>query len=224
MPDTNFVNYNDFYPKNIPMCEETLHPKELKLVSKLNKIVNGPVEGNYCFKHQTILNEKSIPIKERSWKRQYLREAITDREHAVEIGFNAGHSAAIMLLANPKLYLTSIDICMYPYTVKCAKFMFKYFYPRFSFIGGSSQQVLKKTTLAQEIDFIHVDGGHGIADFYFDIDWSTRTLKPGGKLMIDDAYLPDYQKYIAYKLQQQEYKIANTIRPTSHENILLERL
>jgi len=218
------VNYFDYYPKDIPQCEETLALKELKLISKLNKIVNGPVEGNYCFIHKTVINEKSIPIKERSWKRQYLREAVKDSKYAIEIGFNAGHSAAIILCANKNVILTCIDICNNRYTVKTAKFMFKYFKKRFNFFGGSSQRLLKNRKLNKPIDFIHVDGGHGIADFYFDIDWSEKNLIRGGKLLIDDAYLPDYQKYLAYKIQQGVFKEVNTGRQSSGENILLEKL
>lgn len=219
------VNYFDYYPKNVPMCQETHGKQELETIAELNKIVNGPLEGNYCFLHNTVVNEKSEPIKERSWKRQYLREAVEDRTFGLEIGFNAGHSSTIMLTANPKMKLISLDICRYAYTLPCAEHLYKKFKDRFGFTRGSSQDILKGKKLNVDIDFIHVDGGHGLNDFYFDIDWSEKNLKPGGRLLIDDAYLPDYLKYLAYKEQQEIFKQINPGgMPSSGENILVEKI
>jgi len=218
------TDYFDYYPKNIPTCEETHGENELQIISELNKIVNGSVEGNYCFIHNTFINEKSIPIKERSWKRQYLREAVQDCKYGLEIGFNAGHSSTIMLTANPKMKLSSLDICRYEYTIPCAKHLHEKFKDRFNFFKGSSKEILKNKKPTVELDFIHVDGGHGLSDFYFDIDWSEKNLKPGGKLLIDDAYLPDYIKYLAYKIEEKVFKEVDTKRKSSGENVLLERL
>jgi len=53
MKEPKQVNYFDYYPKNIPQCEESWGNEELKIISELNNIVNGGVEGNYCFIHQT---------------------------------------------------------------------------------------------------------------------------------------------------------------------------
>jgi predicted O-methyltransferase YrrM len=222
---TEKVNYFDYYPKNIPTCEENLGENELKIISELNDIVNGPVEGNYCFIHNTQINKDSVPIKERSWKREFLRKSVKHSKYALEIGFNAGHSAAIMLSTNPNLTLVAIDISHYAYTEKCARHLKNIFKDRFGFFKGTSQQVLKNKKSSIDFDFIHVDGGHGIADFYFDIDWSEKNLKPGGKLLIDDAYLPDYMKYIAYKEQQEVFRTINPIdMKSSGENLLMERL
>ena len=74
------------------------------------------------------------------------------------------------------------------------------------------------------LDFIHVDGGHGLGNFYFDVDWSLKYLQKGGRLLIDDAYLPDYVKYLSYKVEQEEIKQIQPGRPSSGENILFERL
>jgi predicted O-methyltransferase YrrM len=218
------VNYFDHYPKNIPTCKEAHGEQELETIAELNKIVSGPVEGNYCFIHNTEINEKSVPIKERSWKRQYLREAVQDCTFGLEIGFNAGHSSTIILTANPKMKLISLDICRYAYTLPCAKHLHEKFKDRFGFTKGSSQEILKGKKLNVNLDFIHVDGGHGLNDFYFDIDWSEKNLVKGGRLLVDDAYLPDYVKYLAYKIEQGIFKQTNPKRKSSGENVLLEKL
>jgi predicted O-methyltransferase YrrM len=224
MKESKQVNYFDYYPKNIPQCEESWGNEELKIISELNNIVNGGVEGNYCFIHQTQINKDSIPIKERSWKREYLREAVKGCKYGLEIGFNAGHSSAIILSANSDIVLTSIDICEHPYTVPCAKFLRDHYGNRFNFYGASSQKILKGKKPQMPLDFIHVDGGHGLGNFYFDVDWSLKYLPKGGRLLIDDAYLPDYVKYLSYKVEQEEIKQIQPGRPSSGENILFERL
>ena len=225
MATVKHVNYFDHYPKHISVCSESLGDKELKLISKLNKLVNGPVEGNYCFIHQTVIDEKSVPIKERSWKREFLRKAVKGCKYGLEIGFNAGHSSAIILSTNKDIVLTAVDICHYKYTIKTAKFMFKCFKPRFNFLGGTSKKVLRGKKLKNQLDFIHVDGGHGIEDFYFDIDWSEKNLIKGGRLLVDDAYLPDYVKYLNHKIEEGIFKLIDPEgMKSSGENILLERL
>jgi predicted O-methyltransferase YrrM len=224
MKEPKQVNYFDYYPKNIPQCEESWGNEELKIISELNNIVNGGVEGNYCFIHQTQINKDSIPIKERSWKREYLREAVKGCKYGLEIGFNAGHSSAIILSANSDIVLTSIDICEHPYTVPCAKFLRDHYGNRFNFYGASSQKILKGKKPQMPLDFIHVDGGHGLGNFYFDVDWSLKYLPKGGRLLIDDAYLPDYVKYLSYKVEQEEIKQIQPGRPSSGENVLFERL
>ena len=163
-------------------------------------------------------------MKERSWKREYLREAVKGCKYGLEIGFNAGHSSAIILSANSDIVLTSIDICEHPYTVPCAKFLRDHYGNRFNFYGASSQKILKGKKPQMPLDFIHVDGGHGLGNFYFDVDWSLKYLPKGGRLLIDDAYLPDYVKYLSYKVEQEEIKQIQPGRPSSGENILFERL
>jgi hypothetical protein len=51
-----------------------------------------------------------------------------------------------------------------------------------------------------------------------------KYLPKGGRLLIDDAYLPDYVKYLSYKVEQEEIKQIQPGRPSSGENILFERL
>jgi hypothetical protein len=49
MKEPKQVNYFDYYPKNIPQCEESWGNEELKIISELNNIVNGGVEGKLLF-------------------------------------------------------------------------------------------------------------------------------------------------------------------------------
>jgi predicted O-methyltransferase YrrM len=78
---------------------------------------------------------------------------------AMEIGFNAGHSADVFLSTNPSLHLTSFDLGTHDY-VSVAKEYIDATYPlRHTLILGDSTQTIpahEQTTY----DLIFIDGGH----------------------------------------------------------------
>ncbi|MCX7421412.1 MAG: FkbM family methyltransferase [Planctomycetia bacterium] len=78
---------------------------------------------------------------------------------AMEIGFNAGHSAAIMLLANPQLTVRAFDTCWLKYSKPCAEFLNSLFGDRLTLIEGHSQ-----VTVASDVevgyDLVHIDADH----------------------------------------------------------------
>lgn len=78
---------------------------------------------------------------------------------AMEIGFNAGHSAEIFLRTNPSVHLTSFDLGVHDY-VAVAKDYIDLTYPsRHTLILGDSTKTIpthKQTTY----DLIFIDGGH----------------------------------------------------------------
>merc|ERR1719215_2476005 len=59
-----------------------------------------------------------------------------------EVGFNAGHSAAVFLNANPEANMYSFDIGQFPYTRGNAALMKELFPERFEYIEGSSQEAV----------------------------------------------------------------------------------
>ena len=90
----------------------------------LNKIINDvgePLEGNIFYEHldphRTELIERFFP------KRAALAMFAMAHDHIVEIGFNSGFSALLMLTANPDLKLTSVDICEHKYTQPCFEYL-----------------------------------------------------------------------------------------------------
>lgn len=84
-------------------------------------------------------------------------------KHILEVGTNMGHSVFIMLLANPRLKITTIDI-----TGQFARPAIKYLQSQFTksqltFCKGDSLSVLR-TIKNKNYDLFHIDGMHG--DFY----------------------------------------------------------
>lgn len=106
-------------------------------------------------------------------------------DNVLEIGFNAGFSAALMLFANPKLKLTCIDIGQYKYTAPCFEKLKKIFADRIQIIYGDSCKVL--STLYTQYDMIHIDVRPTIDVAVNDINQAYR-LSRHGTILIMDGY------------------------------------
>lgn len=95
-------------------------------------------------------------------KQKLLYDIAKNNESVLEIGTYMGHSALIMLLANPKLKITTVDI-MNHLSAPAVDTLIKYFPDaEIEFIHGSSLDVIPK--LDKKYDLFHIDGNHD-ADF-----------------------------------------------------------
>lgn len=215
------------YPEDVNYTNESWTVRELGVLRNINCIVNktrdaGEVVGNYCHFHGAKLAEFTPPDLRRSWKREYLRRAVRGARRGVEVGFNAGHGAIIMLEAEPLLQLTSIDNCNHSYTVACAESLETMYNGRFGFVRGCSKDFLGKIGV-ENIDFVHIDGGHDLRSLQFNLDWFCHRAPKGCKLMVDDAYGQNIRSLIESKVQKKLLRRAYCGFPTSEENILYER-
>jgi len=123
------------------------HLKQLCLsVAKPND-----VEGNY------VSTPDMFP------KQVNLYNFARTASQVVEIGFNAGHSAAIMLAANPQLRIVAFDLGTHPYVKICYEYLNKVFHNRITLIIGDSKHTIAefiRHTPHQRFDLLHIDGGH----------------------------------------------------------------
>lgn len=91
-------------------------------------------------------------------KQQLLYNVAKDINSVLEIGVYMGHSLLIMLLANPNLNITCIDITK-ELSGGCVEILKKYFpNSNINFIPGNSNDVLP--TLNEKFDFFHIDSSH----------------------------------------------------------------
>ncbi len=120
---------------------------------------------------------------------------LTQPKIVVETGFNAGHSACVILRAMDAYgggALLSFDIARYDATRKGAEIV-KARYESFSLIVGDTKQTLAGT-MAQvlssnndaTLDFAIVDGGHDVETARADMVILESLLRPGGYLWLDD--------------------------------------
>jgi hypothetical protein len=117
-------------------------------------------------------------------KQVNLFEAARHASKALEIGFNAGHSAAIMLLGNPRLRVRAFDTGQLAYTRPCLDFLNDLFGDRITLVAGPSQVTVP---LDEEdgYDLVHIDADHTFAAVAADL---ANTLP---KCVIDAVVIMD---------------------------------
>mmetsp|Transcript_26220 Transcript_26220/g.82991 ORF Transcript_26220/g.82991 Transcript_26220/m.82991 type:complete len:533 (+) Transcript_26220:227-1825(+) len=115
----------------------------------------------------------------------------------LEIGFNAGHSVCLMLLANPEARVVAFDLCEHRYTAPCAEALRRHFgADRLELHAGPSGESLPAYLAGHPgsiFDLLHVDGGHQYAVASQDLENCSRLarLPPGPRslVVLDDTDL-----------------------------------
>ena len=92
-------------------------------------------------------------------KQVLLFDKVKTVNSVLEIGTYMGHSIFIMLLSNPNLKITCIDIDD-TYSKPSVDLLNKIFDNRITFIKGDSLTTLP--TIKEKFDFFHIDGSHTI--------------------------------------------------------------
>jgi hypothetical protein len=142
------------------------------------------LEGSIWNKHMS--NEPDMGFFEKQKNLIYIAQTYTGSS-GCEIGFNAGFSALLLLMANPSLKLLCLDLGEHDYTKRCFEQVKQDFGDRISLLLGDSQQTMK--TVQETFDFVHVDGGHTEAIATADCQQALRVLNSKGFLLVDDTNL-----------------------------------
>jgi len=162
-------------------------------VFELNKIVRStgePLEGNLCYDH---LEEKLTAQLSTQYlpKRRTLALMSLMFGNVMEIGFNAGHSALLMLTANPSLRLTCVDVCEHKYTVPCYDYLKAIFGDRINLIRSNSLIAFPLLARQQkDFDLYIIDGGHGVHVAEGDLFNVIQFGKRGSVICFDDSDFP----------------------------------
>jgi predicted O-methyltransferase YrrM len=157
------------------------------LVRELNQIAGSNMEGNLCYLHEQVPENNEF-YEAFEIKRKNIVAIAEKFNNITEIGFNAGHSAALMLTANPNLNLTSIDIGYHSYTIHCANVIQNYFPNKHKLILKDSRKIDKGEI--DQSDVVIIDGGHGFDNCLLDIAICVAYCKPGTLIVIDDYSYP----------------------------------
>jgi hypothetical protein len=102
----------------------------------------------------------------------------------LEIGFNSGFSALFMLMCNPFLCITCVDICSHIYTRQCYMVLKDIFGDRIQLIEGDS--VTAMHSVDGTFDLIHIDGSHDEFIAASDIIHAYRLSRTGTVIIMDD--------------------------------------
>jgi len=157
------------------------------LIKELNQIAGSNMEGNLCYLHEQVPENNEFH-KDFEIKRKNIIAIAEKYNNITEIGFNAGHSAALMLSANPNLYLTSVDNGRHSYTVPCANIIQNYFPNKHKLILKDSSKIDRDEI--KQSDVVIIDGGHDFANCLLDIALCVAYCKPETLIVIDDYNYP----------------------------------
>lgn len=103
-----------------------------------------------------------------------------------EVGVHGGHSLFIVLIANPSVKVTCVDICCWSHTKKCVDYLNTNFNNRITLIAGDSLKILP-TICDGPYDVIHIDGDHSNYErVKSDIVQAYRLSKPNTTFIFDD--------------------------------------
>jgi hypothetical protein len=121
------------------------------------------LEGNiFCRCGQTTYSEEFVAkqINMVALAREADARAPPQGPIALEVGFNSGFSAALLLLACPRLRLTCVDIGEHAYTKPCFESLAAIFPTRVNLLIGDSRAVLPMHEFLSEVR--SHDGGRHI--------------------------------------------------------------
>eukprot|EP00932_Pfiesteria_piscicida_P008897 SRR837773.195.p2 GENE.SRR837773.195~~SRR837773.195.p2 ORF type:complete len:284 (-),score=104.04 SRR837773.195:42-851(-) len=137
-----------------------------------------------------VYTEGNIASSEKAFSMYYHVARGPTVKNICEIGFNAGHSAAVFLNANPEARMISFDIGQFPYTRGNSQLMKDLFPERFDYIEGPSQDMVPAFAEANpdvKCDVISVDGDHSTEGTLADLANMRKLASCRNWVLMDDA-------------------------------------
>tara|TARA_B100001113_G_scaffold90384_1_gene72333 strand:+ start:1456 stop:3072 length:1617 start_codon:yes stop_codon:yes gene_type:complete len=155
------LNKNNYFKIQIDDYKSILdnNKKHFDKLYTICKEIGEKVEGNCFTAHLNIDNT----INELIYKQLNHFSLGMNATNIMEIGFNAGHSSLLYLLANPNSKLTIFDICQHKYTLPCFKYLQSVFPDRLQIFPGDSTKTVPEfytNNSNSKFDLIHIDGAH----------------------------------------------------------------
>ena len=157
------------------------------VIEKLNALVHlsgEPLEGCICYSHHCEDLSQFEPAYHS--KRQLWATLCSEVDRVVEVGLNAGHSAALALAANPALIYVGIDPGGHSYTRACARALSHHYGHRFTWLQGLSQDLLAGIAEGGPTLW-SIDGEHTLEAARWDLSTAERLSQPGDLIWFDDA-------------------------------------
>ena len=176
---SNFLNaIKDFtINNNINKAKEYINCNLMPIIKNCGELL----EGNIFMLHHTLNYTDKFLNKRKNISNLVLNKNI---KNVMEIGFNSGFSALLMLLTNSNIKITCFDLGKHKYTIPCYIKLKETFGNRINIIIGDSTKTLPINTDVYEL--IHIDGGHATEVAESDIINSYRLSKQRTILIMDD--------------------------------------
>ena len=152
-------------------CNQYISTKLMPIIKSFDEHLEG-----HIFDEDPIIKDIFLD------KRRNFIICCKEKRKALEIGFNAGFSALLILVSNPEIILTCVDIAIHKYTIPCFNQLKKDFKERINLLIGDSCLVVPK--INDTFDLIHIDGGHTLYIAERDIQNTYRLLNNNGTIVL----------------------------------------
>ena len=177
--------------------------------NKYNNMCGSYLIEGHTYKYSSLMYDKQL----------LLYNSVKNAKNVLEIGTYMGHSLLIMLLSNPQLKITCIDISD-EYTGPAVKILNKYFNNAITFIHNDSLIALKE--INTKFDFFHIDGYHDEQYIQKEFEYCIKLNNSSDnilKIIFDDlCCLKHLQNYIDNNFNV----IKNIIPNCNYNNIFYE--
>jgi hypothetical protein len=168
------------HDKILDKCKD--HLRHLKLITD----TTNRLPGKCCWYLSDGITPNTDPRG-----RQNILTLARQAKIIIEIGFNAGHSALLMLTVNPHCIVYSYDNCANPYTKHCYRYLANKFPQRLFLIQGDSAQTLGShfEKFGQKADFLLIDGSKDFLAANLDFFNGKQNTHKGGFILFNDTHL-----------------------------------
>jgi predicted O-methyltransferase YrrM len=207
--------YAEKYP------EMLIYLEDLKQII-LEHIPETEFEGNSFYHHQSIREYPELYNKQLNlfWCGKQAPSRIC------EIGFNAGHSAMLLLLASSATTFTIFDIGHHRYTQPCLNYI-KHIFPQvaFEYIVGDSTLTMptQMEDRHKTYDLVHVDGGHSEFCATSDMKYADILLKSGGIMVVDDTDAPQINGLVNLYLASGKYEVVDVLKTFGYPHRVIRK-
>lgn len=186
----------------------------LQALERIVRETGEEFEGNCFYYHLTFNTDDTFRNKHLN-----IMNVARQSDQIVEIGFNAGHSAFLMLIANPMCHIKAFDICSHTYTRPCLDYLNLHFGGRITLYEGDSHSTLRsfhESNPDYRFDAIHIAGNHERLHANLDFFISKELSRSGAFCIIDDTniyYLHQlWEGYIHDGHISEDFTVLNTGR------------
>lgn len=223
----NYNSNSNFFIHHFP-GGPGIHITKIQVMNKFlielkDNIIDKNIENTKNF-----INQHLLPIvnnitkytnvyenKEKNISNLVLNKNITN---VMVIGFNYGFSILLMLISNPNLKITCIDLGEDKYTTLFYNKIKETFGDRINLILGDSKKTLP--TINHHFELIHFNGEHCIDLIESYIINSYKLSKQGTIIIMDQYDLPNLKTLWDQYIHQYDLKLVNvTIYDTEQQDI-----
>lgn len=156
-----------------------MDPTDRPVADVLLEIAGSPREGS------------AVPAQ-RGHFQALLRDIAASRPsqpvNVLEIGFNAGVSAAAWLEASAQAHVVSFDLADQPWVMPCFRYLQRRFPGRLHLVVGISQDTVPRfaAEAGARFDLLLIDGGHDREECRADLLNARALAAPGAVVVVDD--------------------------------------